>query len=84
MLCMAVFCVFIPRCCLGRGRLIRRRRLKKNAPAFRPGLTNSLCQALLDRASPSSFLKKEIPSPYADHAHISAKALSDQRARWRE
>ena len=22
---------------------------------------------------------REIPSPYADHAHISAKALSDQR-----
>ncbi|SIO14692.1 nitrilase-related carbon-nitrogen hydrolase [Fibrobacter sp. UWB11] len=25
------------------------------------------------------FKLKEIPSPYADHAHISAKALSDQR-----
>ncbi|PWJ37330.1 ribosome small subunit-dependent GTPase A [Fibrobacter succinogenes] len=24
--------------------------------------------------------EKEVPSPYADHAHISAKALSDQRA----
>ena len=40
--------------------------VKKNAPAFRPGLTNSLCQALLDRASPSSFLKKEIPARWRE------------------
>ena len=43
-------------------------------------------KALVDIAlDPSTSLhsaqddKREIPSPYADHAHISAKALSDQR-----
>ena len=53
--------------------------LEENA---RDARYKALVEIALDPSTPLHSAqddKREIPSPYADHAHISAKALSDQR-----